>query len=173
MKEVRIICSSGLRATILAIVAFTGVAGCVPTPMPRLTTFNESEYALYARDGTATIYGDAFLKTRGGDVKKGAGCAVHLNPVTTYSTEWYERGILGNQLLEPADQKAVPYHKQTIADGDGKFEFDKLSAGEYYLACLITWEIPGLYGSTESTGGWAHAKVKVGSNERKKVVLTR
>lgn len=147
--------------------------GCIHTPSPRLAVFNEAEYAPYVGEGTVSIYGDAFLKTRGGDVKKGAGNEVFLNPVTSYSTEWFERTIIGGQPLEAADPRALKYHRKTRADGDGKFEFEKLPPGEYYLACFISWEIPGPYGSAQSTGGWVYAKVKLVPGERKKVVLTR
>jgi hypothetical protein len=65
------------------------------TEMPRLVPFNEDEYLPYAGDGDATITGQAFLKTRGGDVKYGAGNTIFMNPVTSYSTEWMDRAILG------------------------------------------------------------------------------
>lgn len=154
----------GLAATIMA---------CAPIPQPRLIPFNEAEYTPYAQPGTATITGEAFLKTRGGDVKKGAGNKVYLNPVTSYSTEWYQRGVLGGQLLEPADERARPFFRETLADSDGRFEFQNLPAGEYYLACPIVWEVPIGYGNTMPTGGWAHARIKVGPGERVRAILTR
>jgi hypothetical protein len=160
----------------IPLIAFTMlITACVAhQPQTRITQFNEEEYKSYSGEGTAAIYGEAFLKTRGGDIKKGAGCQVHLNPVTSYSTEWYERQIVGGQVLVFGDQRAVPYHRETVADSNGAFEFDKLPPGEYYVACPIFWEVPvGIYATMVPTGGWAHARVKVGPGERKKVILTR
>jgi hypothetical protein len=48
-------------------------SGCVAE---RKAMFNEDEFRPYAEKGNAVIFGDAFLKTKGGDIKRAAG-----NPV--------------------------------------------------------------------------------------------
>jgi hypothetical protein len=149
------------------------LSGCVAQPQPRHVQFNQDEYTPYGAVGSAIIYGETFLKTRGGDVKKAAGNKVFLNPVTTYSTEWFDRQIIGNQLLTEGDQRARPYFQETVADSDGRFQFENLTFGDYYLACAISWEVPDGYGHTSVTGGWAYAKVNLKAGEHKKVVLTR
>lgn len=155
------------------VLLLTIICGCAPAIHSRLMSFNEAEYAPYSGAGTASIYGEAFLKTRGGDVKKGAGNKVFMNPVTSYSTEWYQRQIIGGQILEQPDQRALPFFRETIADSDGRFEFQNLPAGEYYLACPITWEVPIGYGNMMPTGGFAHGRIKVEPGERVRVILTR
>ena len=77
--------------------------GCATIPKPRTVEFIESEYDPYAGSGTGTIAGQAFFRTRGGDVKFGAGCEVHLNPVTSYSTEWFERYVKNYETLQEPD----------------------------------------------------------------------
>ena len=51
--------------------------GCVPIqevrPLPRSEQFRAEDLVPYAEKGTSSIIGEAFLKTRGGSVKKGAG----------------------------------------------------------------------------------------------------
>ena len=84
-----------LLTPLISTVLFCGCATMQPQRVPRTAVFNEDEYATYAGDGTATITGQAFVKTRGGDVKFGAGNKVFLNPVTTYSTEWYQKYVIG------------------------------------------------------------------------------
>src|SRR5687768_1693847 len=96
---------------------------------PRTAIFVQSEYDPFALEGTGSISGEAFLKTRAGDVKLGAGEMVLLNPVTSYSTEWYERCIGSGESLEPADERVKPYSRQVIVDSKGSFRFDKLPAG--------------------------------------------
>jgi hypothetical protein len=148
--------------------------GCVATPklQTRKEQFLESEFAPYAGNGTSKIIGQAFLKTKGGDVKFGAGVEVVLVPVTAYTTEQYVVGILGGRLLEKQHPAYFKYRRTRVGDGSGNFEFENMPAGEYYLSCIITWLVAGPYG-LESSGGVAHAKVKVGSGESVKVIVTR
>lgn len=138
------------------------------TPQPRNATFIETEYVPYDRVGTGRIEGQTFMATRGGAVIRGAGREVWLNPVTSYSMEWYERSVVGYQPLEPSDARAKRFSKTTIADADGNFSFDGLPAGEYYLACQIVWEA----GST-TTGGIAHQRVTVREGQTTKAIVTR
>jgi hypothetical protein len=137
------------------------------------STFDEREFAPYAGVGTSSIVGQALLKTRGGDVKVGAGNEVVLCPVTPYSTEYYEKAIVGEQKLQPPDERIVRFFRSTIADANGQFEFRKLPAGEYFLGCKITWEIAGVGGTMETTGGVAYGRVRVEPEDVAKVVLTR
>lgn len=151
--------------------------GCaLPSPQPRRAVFDETEYAPYAGEGSCAIEGQAFLKTRAGDVKYGAGNDVWLNPVTTYSREWFERNVIGHEALEPADPRVERYARKTVADGEGRFRFEKLPPGEYYIACWIVWEYVEAGMNTAflmPTGGAAHTQVKVREGETVKVVVTR
>jgi hypothetical protein len=159
---------------VLIIACLMWVSGCAtpPQPVKRAAQFIESEYAPYGLPGTSTITGQAFLKTRGGDVKFGAGNIVALNPVTSYSTEWYEKYVIQGLPISHADPRADKYLWKTIADGNGNFHFSNLPAGDYYLMCSIRWEVPSEYGLVPS-GGIAHARVTVAPNKEVKVVLTR
>ena len=149
------------------------LVGCVAQLQPRHAQFNQDEYTSYGGFGTGIISGEVFLTTQGSDVKKAAGNKVFLNPVTTYSTEWFKRQIIGGQHLKEPDPRTFPYHHETVADSDGRFAFENLTLGDYYLACAISWEVPDGYGHTSVMGGWAYAKVRLKAGEHKKVVLTR
>lgn len=144
-------------------------AGCQSIPKDRQAQFVESEYAPYSQPGTGAIKGQAFMVTRGGMVVKAAGRKVWLNPVTSYSTEWWKENVLGNQALKPGDPRAAAYSRFAVADGDGNFEFTSLPAGSYYLACPMSWEVPG----GAETGGTARAEVSVRNGETAKAVVTR
>lgn len=74
---------------VLMTVVLSSCASIAAKPIPRVL-FQESEYLALPKTGTATIIGQAFLKTRGGDVKTAAGNEILLNPVTSYSLQWYE-----------------------------------------------------------------------------------
>lgn len=153
-----------------------GLSGCLTqTPYQRQAPFIEAEYKPYAVAGTGSISGQAFLKTRAGDVKYGAGNEVWLNPVTTYSTEWFENAVIPYRAITPPDRRTSDYARRTIADAEGRFKFERLPPGEYYAVCSIIWQYPGGYqGSLVSTGSIAYAKVRVGDGEQvANVIVTR
>jgi len=134
----------------LALVATVGCASNPSPPAPRTATFDPSEYAAYDQAGDGVISGQAFLRTQGGEVRYGAGRAVHLHPVTSYSREWWNRVVLGGKHLEPGDPRAQAYQRTAIADGEGRFVFADIPAGEYYVVSSVSLESHA-GGSTNST----------------------
>ena len=135
-----------------------------------MTVFNEQEFAPYAKKGTSSIAGQAFLKTRGGEVRYGAGDTVMLVPVTSYSTELWRLALTGKTPSQ-YDVRYANYIKKVTADGMGNFEFNEIPAGEYYMECPIFWEVAGKYGM-ERTGARIRTQVKVADGEKLKVILT-
>jgi len=148
------------------------ICSCGPAFHQRKCTFSEDEYAAYKGAGTSIIQGQAFLRTRGGDVKYAAGRTISLNPVTSYSTEWFELGIMQGNILSAPDPRITPFNRTTIADGMGNFEFRDLPAGEYYIATSIFWEVPDRWGM-QRTGTNVGSKKSVGPGQIIKVILTR
>ena len=74
------------------------ILGCV-TPVYQITTpYSDEEHRPYTQKGNSVIVGQAFLKTRGGDVKYGAGDNVYLLPRTAYTTECLEKLSRGEKL---------------------------------------------------------------------------
>lgn len=141
------------------------LAGCV---VQRVTPFDPSAYSPFAGTGSASITGQAFLKTNGGDVKFGAGNEILLTPVTPYTEEWYEKAYLQHQNLSPADPREAEYIKSATADGSGNFEFQNIPAGDYFVRCTITWMIDAY----TSTGGIVCKRVHVEPGQAKKIILT-
>jgi hypothetical protein len=102
--------------------------------MPRQLAFDSTEYVPYARPGTGRVSGQILFRTETDEVKPGAGKQVVLVPVTTYSTEWWQREVVGGQRLQPPESRAAPFERAASADRQGRFHFEDLPAGEYYLA---------------------------------------
>ena len=153
------------------------LAGCAAptrvTPVhQRQATFVQDEYEQYSRPGASSIAGQAFLKTQGGDVKFGAGNDVILAPATSYSKEWFEVRVLRDRAISPPEPRAERFNRSTLADGTGRFRFESLPAGAYYVACYISWMVPGLEG-LQKTGGWAFALAHVDSGVSSEIVVTR
>jgi hypothetical protein len=86
--------------------------------------------------------------------------------------EWYDKTIVQGIPLVAGNPHTDDYRKLTTADGEGRFEFDNLPAGEYYLTCSITWGVPSDLG-VMPTGGIAYAKVTVRNGETVKAVVAR
>jgi hypothetical protein len=112
------------------------LAGCAanPPPAPRQVSFDSTEYAPYSRSGTARITGQVLFRTETNEVKPGTGKKVILSPVTSYSTEWWVHEVVGGQRLQPGDARATPFQRTATADLQGRFRFEDLPPGEYYLA---------------------------------------
>lgn len=147
------------------------VTGCATTPPPINTQFDEAAFRWSQEKGTAKIVGQAFLKTRAGDVKYGAGNTIRLLPVNDYTTEVRRRGTIAGERILP-DPRMEQYVISAVADGSGNFEFTDVPAGNWYISALITWEVPTSNG-LRKTGGVAYATVTVRDGEVKKAIVTR
>ena len=158
-----------MRLPILLIACLVSTSCAIPL-VERQAQFVESEYAPYAGEGTARICGVAYIKTQRGEFKYGAGNETYLNPVTSYSTEWYTESVIGGRSLTKANPKVLVYNRATRADSDGRFCFEKIPSGDYYLTCPVEW----VYGANSAIqGGMAYAQVTVKDGETVNAVLTR
>jgi hypothetical protein len=159
-----------LRAAVLLV-----VVSCAHGPAARQASFDPGEYAAYAGPGTASVEGQVSFATPDA-VKSGrSGCReVWLDPVTTYSSEWFEREILNNESLSNADSRALTYRRTVQPDGTGFFRFERLPAGSYFIACRVQfdrWIMTGMRPTMFEETAWVHARVTVGPGEQGHVVL--
>jgi hypothetical protein len=166
-----------LTRALIVLVAAACIGGCQLAPKARLVAFDPAEYEPFRAEGTGVVEGQAFLLTQGGAVKVGAGRDVGIHPVTSYSTEGYDRWILGYETLEEGDPQAGAFTRVTTADADGRFRFEALPPGDYYIVCQINWEYANSVYSggvqTRTTGGIAHARVTVEDGKTTRAVVTR
>jgi hypothetical protein len=133
------------------------------------TRFNEKDFAPYFVKGTATVKGQAFLKTMGGDVKYAAGDEIRLFPAVDYTREIVEYSKIGG--ADNIDETWLKYVRKDVAGGFGNFEFNNLPPGDYFLETAIFWEVPGRYGLIKS-GGIIKKQIKVLNGETVTVILT-
>ena len=158
-----------MRLLILLIAGLVSTS-CASSLVERQAQFLESEYAPYVGEGTARICGVAYIKTQKGEFKYGAGNETYLNPVTSYSTEWYTESVISGRNLTKANPKVLAYNRATRADSDGRFCFENIPSGDYYLNCPVVWRNGP---NSTLTGGMAYAQVTVKDGETVNAVLTR
>jgi hypothetical protein len=95
--------------------------------------FPTSEYYRLARTGKGTIQGSIFVNDTYGKKIAGNGTRLYLNPVTSYSNQWYSASYIGGAKMEKADSRLFNYLRFTASDTNGKFAFYGVPSGSYYL----------------------------------------
>ena len=160
-----------MKKLFIAATAVALLSGCMSIPKPvSLPAFPQAEYDKLKLEGSEKLTGQAFLKTLGGDVKVAAGSQVVLMPKTSYTD--FQFATCTITRCDKEDMRAAKYEKLTIADAQGKFEFDNIAPGEYYIQTTVTWMRPSPYGLvTEGGALMSAASVKAGQNNT--VMVTR
>lgn len=95
--------------------------------------FPSAEYNRLARTGKGTIKGTIYINNAFQQKVFGAGTRLYLNPVTSYSNQWFKESYLGGQKMEKADSRLFNYLKFTASDSKGNFAFYGVPSGSYYL----------------------------------------
>jgi len=153
------------------------LASCANT-VELTTRFDASQAAYILEQGTGTIKGQAFLKTRGGDLKTAAGNMATLVPVTAYSTERF-RAIYGdskvtklNANFKDTDPRYKDFIRQVSVDIEGRFTFTNVAAGNYYVTTSVIWEAPGYGGYLAQQGGALYNNVSVEKGKTVEIILS-
>ena len=125
------------------------------------------EYAPYRLPGNAVITGQVTHVLSTGQTLVGAGCQVALLPVTTESTAYMQKVMGGSTDNWSPDPEAVWWLEE--ADAQGRFRFEALPAGSYYLTCPVAWKEPD--GLTRERILWA--ETTVGPGDHVEVTVSR
>jgi len=96
-------------------------------------SFPVSEYNRLAKTGKGTISGTIFVNDTYGKKIVGSGTRLYLNPVTSYSNQWYKASYIGGAKMQKADSRLFNYLRFTASDTKGKFAFYGVPSGSYYL----------------------------------------
>jgi len=99
--------------------------------------FPDAEYASLPKTGSATVSGSIYAVAPGGKKVYAKQTRLYLNPVTSYSTQWYKESYLGGAKMSKVDPRLFNYLKFTTSDNNGKFEFLNIPSGSYYLIGVI------------------------------------
>ncbi len=165
------------------LISFAILSACATVaPLPIISNYDKSEVEWAFEDGTGRVEGNAFLSRRDGMLVKCSGQQATLLPVGTYSTErftklygnangGYNTAGPGRVTIETQSQDYLEYaegHRTTICDVDGKFVFENLPSGEYYVVTAVLWQVNNYY----FEGGNIARRIEVTSDKTNKVTLS-
>ncbi|PTM40779.1 hypothetical protein [Bosea sp. 124] len=114
---------------------------------PATVSFSIEEAAFIKKPGTGTIVGHAFRTKPSGTVVNGAGEIVRLVPATAYARERV-RNLYGSRKYVPhrsyprddnPDPAYSEYTRTTKAESNGRFVFEKVAPGEYFVTTQVIW----------------------------------
>jgi len=130
-----------------------GIAGCAAPqkPVQLTTSFNATEAQRLTQPGANIVSGSALIRQNGGGIVTCAGLSIMLIPHTAYAAERI-RAIYGNtergsnpiqrQLqFVPDDTRYLQITRQTVCDAQGKFTFNDVADGRFYLISVINWRV--------------------------------
>ena len=113
-------------------------AGAAPSQLVQRIPFPAAEYSALARSGKGTIQGHIYLQDVYGTKIYGAKTRLYLNPVTSYSRQWYEQSYINGYKMGKADPRLFNYLRFTASDDQGAFAFYGVPSGSYYLIGTVT-----------------------------------
>ncbi|MFO7606714.1 MAG: hypothetical protein R6W72_10480 [Desulfurivibrionaceae bacterium] len=137
------------------------IAGCAAQRMP----FPETEYADLDLRGDKTVKGTVFLVDQFEERQVGDGSEVTLEPLTSYSEQWYEVSYLRGKKIQEPDSRYSKYVMRTEADEKGNFSFRNVGAGEYLLTAPVNWTAVTCSATKADTKVMIGKKITVDEND--------
>lgn len=162
-----------MRRLVLLIVAPLALSACNAARGPIPTAAFEPTQANYIRaPGKGVIAGQAYLRDKSGrsNVRYAAGETVRLIPATTYAQARIKH-FYGSVKFVPAasipkvepDAQYAALTRTTKTEEDGRFTFQNVAPGRYYLTTQLIWTPKD---SAAPEGGAIYEEVTLTGNER-------
>ena len=126
--------------------------------------------------GTARIAGSAFMRKANGSFISAGGDWVYLTPWTPYAAERFSKLYGGQRMNDggiavttPADPRYVAAMRKVKAERSGRFAFDDVKAGRYFVSTALFWYPEGPW---DTQGATLYDEVTVKDGETASVVLS-
>ena len=100
--------------------------------------FPIDEYKSLKRVGKGVVKGKIFIQTANEEIVFGKNTRLYLNPLTSYSMQWYNQSYIADKKMEKVDKRLFNYLKFTASGANGEFAFYGVSTGSYYLIGTVT-----------------------------------
>jgi hypothetical protein len=126
-------------------------AGCRSSqpsaPLATATPFDAKEASFIKTKGETKVSGHAFWRSSDGGTQNAAGEIVRLVPATAYSRERFGTLYGGKHSINAGevphtdpDAAYADYTRTTRAESNGRFEFENVAAGTYFVTTQVTWK---------------------------------
>ncbi len=148
-----------------AVVAVAAALTACSAPLTVNAPISADDYKDCNRSGGSTVVGQAFGRTKGGDIKSAAGFTVHLDRVTPYSSAVF-KALHDHGPWEDAETEAntmkdlnpvmLGCRRNAQVDLSGHFTFKTVPFGDYFASIYIRWQSRGHW-----TGGWQIKRIRV------------
>ena len=156
---------------VLPLLALT-LAGCQTTAEPAVP-FDAKAAAFIHVQGKGRIDGHAFYRAETGRVIFAAGENIWLVPRTAYTDRRFQQ-LYGDKKYAQAkwlpsaevDPEYAKHTRSTKAESNGRFTFDHVGPGEYYIATVVTWRPEG---AMLTSGGAIYERVVLTGKESEPV----
>ena len=99
--------------------------------------FPADEYSQLKTMGNGTVKGTISIRSNGERIA-GRQTRLYLNPMTSYSNQWYRESYLGGHKMGKSDPRLFNYLKFTASNGKGEFAFYGVPAGDYYVVGTVS-----------------------------------
>jgi hypothetical protein len=166
-----------MRFVLLGAACAPFVLGGCHSAAPPQGRFEPAEAAFIRQEGATKLEGQAFLRDPHGhvDVRYAAGEVVRLIPATAYARARFAQ-FYGDKKFVPAllaqtpaqDADYLAHMRTTKAGPTGRFTFDKLAPGRYFVATQLTWTPSGRW---LAEGGAMYDEVEVTGKESEPIRL--
>ncbi len=113
------------------------VTSTKPTKIISRTSFPTTEYQRLRRSGDMSVKGTIFITNLDGKKIYGKHTRLYLNPVTSYSRQWYRESYIGGHKMAKTDSRLYNYLKFTTSNARGKFAFYGVARGSYYVVGTV------------------------------------
>lgn len=156
-------------AAFLALISLSACNSAREAPLPT-AKFNPAEAAFIKAPGKGVIEGHAFLADKsGGGAHNAAGEVVRLIPASSYAQARIAHFYGGSKFvpassipkIEP-DPDYVAYTRTTKTESTGRFTFENVAPGRYFLTTQLIWKPKD---ALTSEGGAMYEEVTVTGNE--------
>ncbi len=156
-----------MRPLVCVFLAALCLSACRSAPT---ASFDAGAAEYIHKQGSGEIKGHAFYRDETGKVVYAAGEYIFLMPATVYAQQRFAQVYGKGKYIQTkylpwddADPQFRKYSRSTKAESDGRFSFDKVAPGDYFVATTVTWWPENAF---IASGGAIYEKVTLTGKEK-------
>ncbi|MGE3244849.1 MAG: type II toxin-antitoxin system Phd/YefM family antitoxin [Beijerinckiaceae bacterium] len=163
-----------MKVKVLTVTSALFVAGCSGgqqrAPMSEPAAFDPKAAAYIHKSGSGVIQGETFIIGKNGKPVFAAGETIRLVPATAYARQRFMRLYKGRTFIPAGDIPRISpdpqyskFTRTTVSSARGKFLFDSVAPGEYFVTSQKIIRPPGKF---IAEGGAMYTRVTLTGQEK-------